>query len=242
MNEKFRGIVIDVTRYNEKTDIVTLFTLKRGRVSFVSPRGSGKSGKVRQSRLLPLAVLEGEMNFRDGRELQTLGQFSLSDVRSDIYFNPVKTMLAMFVSEFLNKLLRAAMPDAPLWHYIEESISLLDRMDRGLGNFHIVFLASLLPFAGIQPDGTQWEEGWYFDMQSGVFTESRPLHRDWLCGEEAAFASKLCRMDFSNSRVLRLDSEARNRILNGLLHYYGIHYPGADNLKSLSVIREVFHT
>lgn len=241
MTEKFTGIVIDITRHTDKHNIVTLFTRSRGRVSFLSPASGGKTGKLRHARLQPLAVIEGDIRFKQNSELQRLGTFSLHTVYTDLYFNPVKQMLAMFLSEFLNRLLRASMPDEAMWDYVYESIRYLDAMDRHLADFHIVFMASLLPFAGIQPDPTDFREGYFLDMQAGVFTSTRPLHRDYLQGEDARLAALLCRINFSNFKVLRLTSEIRMRILERILHYYSLHFPGTGNLKSLSVIHEVFH-
>ena len=241
MTEKFVGIVLDVTRHSDRHNIVTLFTRSRGRVSFISPAGGGKSGRIRHARLQPLAVIEGDMNFRQNAELQRLGAFSLHTVWGDIYFNPVKQMLALFLSEFLNKLMRASMPDENTWDYVFNAIRLLDSMKSGVADFHIVFLSSLLPFAGIQPDAKEYTPGDYLDMQSGNFTPTRPPHRDFLQGEEAQFAARLCRINFSNFRILRLNSNLRLSTLQKLLHYYGLHFPGCANLKSLSVIHDVFH-
>lgn len=240
MTEKFIGIVIDITRHSDRLDIVTLFTRSRGRLSFLSPTGSGKSGKMRQSRLQPLAVIEGDFNFKATADLQRLGTFSMHRVWSDIYFNPIKQMITLFLSEFLNKLLRASMADENMWDYIFQSLVLLDGMDTHIADFHIVFLASLLPFAGIQPDIRSYSPGMVFDMQAGVFKTFPPLHRDYLSPDDTIMAAKLCKVDFYNVKALRLNGQLRLRILEGLLHYYGLHFPGTSRLKSLSVIHDVF--
>ena len=123
MTEKITAFVLDVTRHNDRHNVVTLYSRTRGRISFLSPCGSGKSGKLRQARLLPLAVIDADINFRQTSELQKLGAFSLHHVWSDIYFHPVKRLVALFLSEFLNRLLRASMPDEALWDYIFNSLS-----------------------------------------------------------------------------------------------------------------------
>ena len=240
MTEKITAFVLDVTRHNDRHNVVTLYSRTRGRISFLSPCGSGKSGKLRQARLLPLAVIDADINFRQTSELQKLGAFSLHHVWSDIYFHPVKRLVALFLSEFLNRLLRASMPDEALWDYIFNSLSLLDRMEKGVPDFHIAFLSSLLPFAGIQPDPSDFRPGCVFDMQAGVFTSRVPPHRDFAEGRAAFMASLLCRINFANDRALRLNGELRLRLLEGLLRYYAIHYPGTSNLKSLDVMHELF--
>ncbi|MDE6682692.1 MAG: recombination protein O N-terminal domain-containing protein, partial [Muribaculaceae bacterium] len=49
--ERVTGIVTDIVRHNDRHNIVTLFRRSRGRVSFLSPAGSGKAGRARNARL-----------------------------------------------------------------------------------------------------------------------------------------------------------------------------------------------
>lgn len=240
MTEKFTAIVIDVTRHSDRYDIVTLYTRQRGRLAFLSPAGSGRTARMRQARLLPLAAIEGDFRFKPTAELQKLGAFAPLEVWAGIYGDPVKQMIAMFLSEFLNRLLRATMPDAALWDYLYGSLRLFDRMQDGLADFHVVFLASLLPFAGIQPDLSTYSNGMLFDLQSGRFTLSLPPHRDYLGPDEAAVVPTVCRLSFANVSRLRLTAAGRARIIELLLRYYAIHFPGTANLKSLDVLRQVF--
>ena len=239
MTEKITGIVLDITRHSDRLSIVTLFTRTRGRISFLSPIGSGKEGRLRQARLQPLAVIEADINFKNVSELQRLGNFSLSEIWSDLYFDPVKRLITFFLADFLNRLLRASMPDEQMWDYICHSLRLLDRMHSRVADFHIAFLSSLLTFAGIQPDATDYRQGRVFDMQAGVFTSRVPSHNDYLTGDEARLAALLSRVNFSNVRALRLNGKLRSEILDKLLRYYAIHFPGTSNLRSLDVIHDI---
>lgn len=242
MTEKITAIVLDITRHNDKLDIVTLYSRTRGRISFLSATGSGKSQRLRQSRLQPLAIIDTDVKFNPAAELQRLGQFSLHNVWHDLYFHPIKRMIVLFISEFLNKFLRASMPDEALWDFIFRSLVLLDNMTEGIADFHIAFLSSLLPFAGIQPDFSDYENGDAFNMESATFFA--PTHHDTrnyiLSPMEAKMAALICRINFYNIRVLKLDRQRRIAILQRLLQYYSIHFPGSGNLKSLDIIREIF--
>lgn len=241
MREKLNGIIIGVTKYNDRFDVVSLYSRSRGRLSFLSPVGSGKSGNARRSRLLLLSVIETEAIIKPTAELHKLGSFTLKTVWNDIYFHPVKRLMAIFISEFLNRLLIASSPDQSLWDFIYESLSLLDKMDKGLENYHIAFLVSLLSFSGIQPDVSDYREGMIFDMRAGSFSDSVPLHSDYLSGEEARMAYLLSRINFANARVFKLSGNQRFRLLNMLLLYYSQHFPGINNMKSLNVIHDLFH-
>lgn len=242
MIEKITAIVLDITRHNDKVNIVNLFTRQHGRMGVVCPAGSSRNSRLRQARLQPLAVIEADINLKPNAELQRLGSFSLSEVWTDIYFNPLKRAIVLFLSEFLNNMLRASMPDEAIWDYICRSLSLLDNMEKGISDFHIAFLSSLLPFAGIQPDITGYRQGMAFDMRNGTFKEmaAASRHPETLTGEEAYGAFLLSRVNFSNIKGLRLNSQTRMRMLRGLLSYYSIHFPGAGNLKSLDILHELF--
>lgn len=241
MTEKFNGLVLDITRHSDRHNIVTLFTRSRGRISFLSSAAQGRSGKMRHARLLPLAAIEGDFNFRPNATLQHLGQFSLTTVWNNIYSDPHRQLVVMFLSEFLNRLLQSTMPDENMWDYIFNSLRFYDSMERNMNDFHIVFLSSLLPFAGIQPDLSTYSTGRMLDMEAGVFSDHIARGKSSLNSAESAFAARLLRFDFNNIKALRLNSELRSRILSGLLTYYGVHYPGTSNLKSLGVIHDVLH-
>lgn len=239
MIEKLTGFVIEITRHNDRHNIVTLFTRSRGRIPFLSAAGGGRSGRLRNSRLQPLAVVEADVNMKQTAELQKLGNFSLAHVWSGIYFHPVKGMIVLFLTEFLNRLLRATMADESLFDFIVDSLRLFDSMEEGIADFHIGFMASLLPFFGIQPESRTYTPGCCFDLRSGVFTTGRPMHSDYLQPEDAALMARLGEMDFSNIGSYGLGNEVRQRMLWILLRYYGYHYPGSDSLTSLGVLQEL---
>lgn len=240
MGEKIRGIVLNVRKYNDRNNIVTMFTREKGRVSFISTDGSGKSMQARRARLQPLSVVDSEVNFKATAELQRLGTVSAAEVWTDVYFNPTKRALSLFISEFLYRLLNATMPDAPLFDFLVASFRLLDRMKTNLADFHIPFLVSLLSYSGIQPDVSGWQEGYVFDFAAGAYVSETESRGPVLKGEEARNVSFVTRINFSNMKSLRLTSMNRRQILYGLLNYYSYHFPGLGNLKTPEVLRDIF--
>lgn len=238
--EKIRGIVIDMTRYSDRYNIVTLFTRERGRVAFLSPVGTGKTARMRNALLSLLSEIDAEVRFRPSASLQMLGQVSPASVYTDLYFNPVKRAEAMFIGEFLNRLLRVTTPDTVLYDYIAGALGILDTLEKGVADFHIIFLVSLLPFMGIQPDLSAYSEGCWFDMQAACYVSRRPLHSDCVGGEEAAFLRALSRTGYLSASMLHMNGAIRRRLTSGLVRYYALHYPGVDNLKSLEVLSELF--
>ena len=240
MGEKIQGFVLNVRKYNDRNNVVSLYTREKGRISFISPIGTGKAGNVRRAMLQPLSLLETEVNFKSGSELQRLGSITSPLVWSEIYFHPAKRAMALFVSEFLYKLLNEATPDAPLFDFLVTSFRFLDFMEKGTADFHIPFLVSLLAFSGIQPDVTRCQPGYVFEFASGSFVPEFEARGPVISGEEARVIPFISRLNFSNMKCLRLTGVNRRQILYGILNYYSYHFPGLGSLKSPEILREIF--
>ncbi|MDE6392379.1 MAG: DNA repair protein RecO C-terminal domain-containing protein [Muribaculaceae bacterium] len=238
--EKITGIVTDVVKHSDRHNVVTLFTRHHGRVSLLSSAGTGKTARMRNASLMPLSVISADINFNPTRELQFLGKFSRDILWKDLYFNPVKSAVGIFISEFLNTYLRHSAPDPALWEFIVTSIRRLDAGRSGLANFHLAFLIEFLGYAGIRPDLTEWRDDAWFDMRGGTMSVMPPGHRDTLSPQEAAVLPLLARMNLRTAHLFRFSAPRRRELLGGLLRYYSLHFPGLSGLKSPAVLAEVF--
>ena len=123
--ERVTGLVIDTIRHSDRHNVVTLYTRERGRMSFLSNVGTGKAARMRNVRLRLLAVVTTDVDMRGNRDLQRLGAVMPVVLWHDLYFNPVKSSIVMFLSEFLNTFLRQSDADAAMWDFIVRSLSLI---------------------------------------------------------------------------------------------------------------------
>lgn len=251
MLTKIEGIVLQTIRHNDKNNIVALYTRQRGRVTFLSPVSSSKRGKLRNARLGLMSVVEAQVNFKESRELQFLGHPESPMPWKNIYFDPMKSSITFFMAEFLNKLLRGGESDPNMWDFIIASMRYLDRLEKGVANFHLAFLIRLLPLTGIEPDISAYQPGMAFDMQTAEFFDqesnvNRPeslsvkkaLHL--LDPSEASNLRSLARMNYRNMHLFRFTVEERRRLLSGLLRYYNLHLPVSSDLKSPEVLQTLF--
>lgn len=238
--EKIRGIVLGVVKHNDRNNVVMLFTRSRGRMALISPAGGGKSGRARNSRLMPLSVIESDVAVRENAKLNTLRSPQSVVVWRDIYFNPVKSAVAMFITEFLGRYLHDSMPDELLFDFIMESLKNLDDRKNGSANFHLSFLISFLDYAGVRPDLSGFEEGDWFDMRAGTIVAERPSHGNYLTPAQTHHLPVLMRMNRSNDSLFRFSRDERRQILRILLNYYAIHFPGMAGLHSPDVLAELF--
>ena len=239
MSEKISGIILNIRKYNDRNSIVTIFTRSRGRLSFISATGSGKGANVRRAKLQPLSVISTELKFKPSAELQRLGSFSSEEIWTDLYFNPYKRLITIFISEFLYRLLNATMPDPDLYDFLVNSFRLLDHSKDNIADFNIPFLVSLLSFSGIQPNIEGYSQGKVFDFSSGSFLFPEEAKGPFINAEESQFVNLITRINFSNIKSLRLTNANRRQILYGLLNYFSFHFPGLASLKSPEILREI---
>ena len=93
---------------------------------------------------------------------------------------------------------------------------------------------------GFFPNLEDYREGAVFDMRSGEFADTAPLHRDYIEPTEAARIGVLMRMNYETMHLFRMSHDERNRCVELILAYYKLHVPNFPELKSLAVLQELF--
>ena len=242
MKATVMGIVLrSPVRHKDRTDILTVYTPGRGRLSVAIAAGGGKGGRQRRAATMPLSLVEFQVADNSSERLQRASSLTALSAWRTIYFDPVKSAIAMFMAEFLNRLLRDTSPDPKMYRYICESVALLDALEGNdmLSNFHIAFLAGLTTFSGIAPDTSGYRPDNIFDMLSGRYTTLPPGHSATLTGVAARIPLILNRMTFANQHRYRFTRLERREVLDGLLRYFGLHFPGTDNLRSPEILSEI---
>lgn len=216
------------------------WSAERGRLGLIVPAGSSREAMRRRALMMPLSLFEGEVDFRPNTELFNIKDIRPLTVLSSISASPSKSIVAMFVAEVLEKVLRDSPPDEILSEFIFRSIELLDGLSsRGVANFPVVFLCRLGALMGIEPDASEWNPGKIFDMIEGVYRTSAPAHRRWLSPEETNVANIVQRLTFASGCRLSIPRKVRREILDRILEYFTIHLAPLDSLKTLSVLRDL---
>ena len=224
---KTRGIVLRAIPYKETYYIIYMYTEAFGRVSYLVSRGKGKKSGVMRSLFIPLSVLELEVEHLNRREMQRIKEARLCLGANEWNGNPVKSVLALFLSEVL-------------FRFLYDSIQVLEGADEGIANFHLVFLLHLLYYLGIYPNTEHRREGLYFDMLNGIFTDQMPTHPHYLRPDETRVLVRLLKMSYENMSLYAFSRHDRVRIIERIFEYYRLHIPGFQEIKSLSVLQSLF--
>ena len=240
MLTKTQAIVLHSLKYGETRMIVDMFTRQFGRLSFIVSMPKTAKSKMKKQFFQPLSLLEIETDVRPKVQLQKLSDVRLASPFTSIPCHPHKLSMALFLAEFLYYALRSEQRNELLYDYVESSIQWLDGQDDRFANFHLVFLMRLSRFLGFYPNLDHYQAGDYFDLRESEFLPAPPLHRDFLYPEEADKVQLMMRMDYPTMHLFRMSHQERNRLLEVTLIYYRLHLPDFPEMKSISVLQELY--
>lgn len=236
---KTEGIVLHSTRYSDFASIVTIYTRQFGRNAYMV-YGKGKKKSIYKPAFFqPFSMVELDVCHSPKKEIQQIKDIKLSFLPQTLFFDPVKNSIALFLSEILFKVLSQAEKDEQLYSFLENSIKILDTMEEGTLNFHLIFLLQLTRFLGFKPNSDNLSKA-YFDLLNGTFLSRPPLHSHFLGPELTVDFVLLLKSNYSTMANVLLNHQKRKELLENILQYYQLHISGLSNIQSLEVLEEVF--
>ena len=235
--QKTRGIVLRTVKVGDTKLIVDLLTREGGRLSVFTKVSSSASGRMRRQMFQPLTVLDLDIRRSPRQQMALIDDMRIALPYSSIPLDGVKMSLVFFLAEFLSLTTRDMQPDRNFYDFIEQSLEWLDSSSRGLANFHLMMMMRMSAFLGFYPDITDYSPGCCFDLREGRFVVQAPFHTDFLKQKEAEDIRLLMRMNHSNLHLFRFTREERRRIIDVILHFYRLHIPGFNEMKTLEILR-----
>ena len=240
MLQKLQGIVLCTLKYNDKSNIVRIYTHQGGQQSFLIPAVRSRKSMVSGVLFQPLSLVEFEADYRPKSGLHPIKEARAWYPLVSVPFHPYKSGIALFLAEFRYRTLTEEAENMPLFSYLTHSILWLDTCERNYANFHLVFLMRLSRFLGLYPNTEQYQEGAFFDLLNATFTTTSPVHGCFLSPEESARVCTLLRMKYETMHLFSMNRNERNRCLDIICRYYRLHLPDFPELKSIEVLKELF--
>jgi len=241
MLQKTRGIVLHSIKYGETGTITTIYTEAFGRMSFIMQGIHGKKSSVKANLLRQLSLLEMEVDFKQDRELQRVREVRNSLPFSSIPYEISKSTQALFISELLHKVLREEESRPEMFNFLYHSIEMLDLIEDGIANYHLIFLLQLTRYLGFAPANNYSPSNQFFDMIAGKFVSLPPDHPWFLKNTESSVLTKLFEMGYHNLSEFKPAPGLRSAYLNIIIDYYGLHLGNKLNLKSLEILPLILH-
>ena len=237
---KTKGLVLSSINYNDKYNLVQIYTESYGRVTYMVSKAKSRNNKVPKSLFSPLAVLDMEVEHQASRDIQRVKEARpiqhLYAIASDLG----KTSMAFFLSEFLSRVLRDTNDSQLLFDFLDQSVQILEMTDKSIANYHLVFMTKLCHFLGFYPNLEEYRENYLFDMVNGEFVPYQPLHTHFLNRYDSMVLARLGRITYENMHKFVFSQKDRINIINKILEYYRLHLYDFPALKSLDVLHELF--
>lgn len=236
-----KGIVLHHFKYSEKSVIAKIYTEKFGLQSFIINGVRNKKSKNKASFLQPLSLVEVNAYKKENKGLQQIKSIKLAIPFQEIPFQIYKTSIAFLIAEILCKAIKEEENNEALFHFLFNSIQILDLQKESYINFHLIFLAQLSRHLGFFPQNVNQNTSplCYFDLQEGVFTPTLPFHKLFIEKRLSVELMQVFKTNFDELSNIEFTNINRKLILNALLNYYSLHLSNFDNLKSKEVLEEI---
>ncbi|MDE5901005.1 MAG: DNA repair protein RecO [Muribaculaceae bacterium] len=240
MNRNLTLIPLRITPYSDRNSILSAYSREMGKVSCLLPAGAGRESRRRRALLMPFCPVRCQVSVSPGRDVMPMREPVAWPPLPLVSADPMRCVMALFVSEVLQCVLRQSESEPVMFDFIADSAVRLNSERTSVANFHIVFLIRLLGYLGVAPDLGGYRTGMVFDMADACFRVTAPLHGRFLMPDEAAALARLGRIDWRNAHIYKYTRAQRARVLDVILQYYTLHVADLSGLKSVDVLRGLF--
>lgn len=208
-------IVLGTTKVGESGIVVHTLSREYGRRGFMVRSGK----KAGMALFLPMNVLEADVVENPKSDLWTIRNISLKEGLTSVRENLYKNTMTLFLAEVLFRTLREGMAEDGLYEWCIGSILALNAMESDFSNFPVRWLMELAGAMGFRPS----------------FDDIAPFAK-----ENLKEMKLLLNADFSESMLIPLNGATRNALCEELLQYLSYHTEYPVQVKSLSVLRELY--
>jgi DNA repair protein RecO (recombination protein O) len=237
-----KGIVLRTVSYGENSVIVLLYTELFGLQSYIvnGVRASKKTA-VKNNLFQPACILEMEVYHNDLKNLQRIKEARWQYLYQDIFFNIPKNMVALFMTELLQKVIRQPEHNPNLFNFIEDAYIQLDKADAKVTAAYPLFFAlKLTSFFGFSIRDDYASSKKILDLREGEFVKDLPEHPYYLEEPASAAISQLLKvMQPIELLHIVLPLAARRKLLESILQFYALHIQDFGVMKSLPVLQEI---
>jgi DNA repair protein RecO (recombination protein O) len=217
---KVRGVVFRFTKYGETSIIVTIFTDHLGLQSYIVNGVRSKTSKNKIALYQPLTLLELVVYYRENANLNRIKEVKCFHPYQTIYNDFIKSTVAMFIGEVLNKTVKEESHALELCEFLISSLISLDSLSTNAHNFHLIFLLKLSRFLGFGAQNVNEVLGWRL---------TDPLVEKVI--------QEMLEGDYSQN--FSLSNSQRRELLEILIAFYNDHTGMLGEMKSLQVLREI---
>ena len=240
MQQERQFITLHTLKYGESGLIINGYSREVGRESYLL-RGLSKKREANvYNTLHHLSIIEGEIYNNNKSSLSLIKEITpqqrLDSIRGNIY----KANIALFISELIHKSIREEEPNENLYQFFKSAILILDSTEQGYSNFHLFFITKFSTFLGFKIKNNYTTERRYFDIQSAQFTENRENSMQTMNVDESFLLYKIIGGTLEDIFAIKCNGAIRSSFTNSMIGYLSYHLGLPLELKSLSILQEIF--
>lgn len=221
------GIFLYRTPYSGSSLITTFYTKKFGLKKFIF-----KGGKKKAYNLFPLSI--SELSFYGRQESSLLNLTQVTPATSlTIQFDPIKSTIAFFIAEVLQKCTHLDDSDPFLFDFVTKQIVELNETEN-CSLFPLQFLVLFSEILGVQPL-LKNSKATYFNLEDGLIEEHDSKHNRTEKGTHVSLIVAI----INNSETQAFSKTDREKALLIIMDYYKIHVPKIDGFETYQIVKEV---
>lgn len=226
MLQKTRGIVINYIKYRETSVIVKIYTEEYGLQAYIINSIRSKASKKSLALLQPLSLLELVVYHKKNEGISRLSEYRSACPFKTIPFDIKKSTVIIFISEWLSKIIVEDEPDhSGQFSFLFESIKEFDSLINNFENFHLQLMIK-----------TAFYLGFGIRSADNLLIEDNIVHSE--IKNVSSMAIELGKLSYSHKT--KLDNQTRKDMLDLLITYYISHIESFGDIKSASILKEVF--
>ena len=239
MLKQSKGIVLSYVKYSESSIISKIYTQDFGLQSYIAKGVRSKKSKSKIALFEPLSQVEIVAYHNENKTIHTLREIRSYYSYQSIPFDVIKRSILFFLDEILINTIKEESSNESLYSWLAHSLTWFDLCEESALNFHLAFMIQLSRFLGFYPKKSSMANHRYFDLESGIFVNYIPKTPEYLNEENTLLFNKLYESTFEEASKIKIKPSQRRELINSLVKYYKLHFPGFKDLKSLEVLKSI---
>jgi len=221
MDIKTKGIILQATKYGEKSLILKIYTENKGLQSFIIKNAfSIQSKKAKNALYQPLNLVNIDYLHKENATIHYFKEINISYQYKTLPYQIEKSSIGLFMCELLINCLRIEQQEQNLFDFVYHSLEFLDTYEDKISNFHLHFAMQLTHFLGFFPKDNYTELNPYFDMIDGTYMSMQPIHKCSIDSNLTPMFDIITRKNIIEICQLTITNNIRKELLNKIIEYY----------------------
>ncbi|MGQ9845921.1 MAG: DNA repair protein RecO [Bacteroidales bacterium] len=239
MYDSIEGIVLKRIPYNDKANIVYVYTQTYGFLPIMIKKTSTLKDN-HAAFIIPLGIIQFDIRINPTREIQFVSNVSTEYYLLSLRENFDKLNIATFFSEFLYQILKYPHKDNNLYEFLKNFILKLDSLPvEFCSNIHLFALVKLLTFLGIEPENNFSQKNIYFDLKQACFTNQ--IATDFIENETVSeLWNFFLSSGFESSVLKKISRLNKKSFIKSIMNYYTLHLDKKIDFTALEIIQAIY--